>query len=85
VDECKPLTPGARHLARKLTELGWLFRRIRSALGGSGGGAGGGFRGGGGGGSGGVGTSTPSLGGAAAGDGGGSTRQAFRAAVQAGA
>ena len=74
-----PVTPGARHLARKLTELGWLFRRIRSALGGSGGA--GGFRGGGG--SGGVGTSTPSLGGAAAGDGGGSTRQAFRAAVQA--
>ena len=79
-----PVTPGARHLARKLTELGWLFRRIRGALGGSDGGGGGG--GGGMGhreGSGGAGLpSTPSLGSLGGGE-GGSTRQAFRAAVQA--
>ena len=77
-----PVTPGARHLARKLTELGWLFRRIRGALGGSDGGSNRGARGA-------EGPSTPSLGvvggggyGWSGGE-GGSTRQAFRAAVQA--
>jgi gamma-tubulin complex component 3 len=81
-----PVTPGARHLARKLTELGWLFRRIRGALGGSDGGNRGGGLGGAGP------SSTPSLGSLGGGGGGGgglgggeggSTRQAFRAAVQA--
>ena len=82
VDPAAPVRPGARDLARKLTELGWLFRRVRAALGGvdeAVGGVGGGTAGG---------TytagATPSLGNIEGlGGDGGSVRQAFRAAVQA--
>ena len=82
VDPAAPVRPGARDLARKLTELGWLFRRVRAALGGVDEAVGGG----GGGTAGGTYTAgaTPSLGNIEGlGGDGGSVRQAFRAAVQA--
>ena len=76
VDPAAPVRPGARDLARKLTELGWLFRRVRAALGGAdevSGGTHGGQVG-----------ATPSLGNIEGmGGDGGCVRQAFRAAVQA--
>ena len=34
VDPNAPVAPGARRLARKLCEVGWLFRRVRASLGG---------------------------------------------------
>ena len=34
VDPNAPVAPGARQLARKLCEVGWLFRRVRASLGG---------------------------------------------------
>lgn len=68
VDPNAPVAPGARQLARKLCEVGWLFRRVRASLGGGDGPSTSG---------------APSLGIVGGDVEGGSARRAFRAAAQA--